>query len=212
MTPKSRILTAIAASLLLGCVAGPIISRAFATEMVVPAEEPAPVAAPWWYPYYIEVGARGFLNNPQRDGVAALGGQSLAKYYEYSTIKPGPFLYGWASAGSQDGLYQVDAWAKNVGYSDQQYQLDAAKAGEHSLGVGWNQTPHVHNPSARTLYDGVGSTRLTLPPGLSNQMFTDAGCLPGPVGCGFVIPPANAAKVQQDIENNSHLTDIGIRR
>ena len=44
---------------------------------------------------------RGFLNNPQRDGVTALGGQSLAKYYEYSTIKPGAFLDGWASRGQQ---------------------------------------------------------------------------------------------------------------
>jgi hypothetical protein len=206
MNRESSVLAAIAALLLL------LISSGFAAEMVVPAEEPTPVVVPGWYHYYIEVGARGFLNNPQRDGVAALGGQSLAKYYEYSAIKPGPFLYGWASTGSQDGLYQLDAWAKNVGYSDQQYQLDASKAGEHYLAIGWDQTPHVYSTSAQTLYNGVGSTHLTLPPGLSNQMFTDAGCLPGPVGCGFFVTAANAAKVQQDISNNTHLTDIGIRR
>ena len=81
------------------------------------------------------------------------------------------------------------------------------------MGFEWDQTPHVYSTSARTLYNGVGSTRLTLPPGLSNQMFTDAGCLPGPAGCGLPpIPPANAALVQRDIVNNAYQTDLGIRR
>ena len=70
----------------------------------------------------------------------------------------------------------------------------------------------MYSTSARTIYNGVGTTRLTLPPGLSNQLFNDAGCLPGPAGCAFAIAPANAAQVQQTIQNNSHQTDIGIRR
>jgi len=197
-------------ALLSGC-AWQLAPRAYAADIVVKAEELPPVAAPWWYHYYVEVGARAFLNNPQRDGVAAFGGQSLAKYYEYSTIAPGPFMDGWASAGSWDGLYQVDAWAKNVGYSDQQYQVSASKAGEQYIDIGWDQTPHVYSTSARTIYTG-SPTHLTLPPGLSNQMFIDAGCLPGPAGCSFVMAPGNAAQVQRDILNSSYLTDIGIRR
>ena len=46
------------------------------------------------------------------DGVTALGGSSLAKYYEYSTDKPGPFLNGTLAAGSSDGLYRVDLWSE----------------------------------------------------------------------------------------------------
>ena len=211
MQTRSGILTAIAATLLSGC-AWSIAPPALAADLILKAE-PASLVVPWWLHYYVEVGARGFLNNPQRDGVTALGGRSLAKYYEYSTIAPGPFLYGWVSAGSIDGVYQVDAWAKNVGYSDQAYEVDFSKAGRHYLGFEWDQTPHVYSTSARTLYNGVGSTSLTLPPGLSNQMFTDAGCLPGPAGCGFPpIPPANAALVQRDIVNNAYQTDLGIRR
>ncbi|MGB8398908.1 MtrB/PioB family decaheme-associated outer membrane protein [Bradyrhizobium sp.] len=211
MEIKRSVLVAIVVTLPAGC-AGLTVSRALAAEAVAYVDEPAPFAARWWYHYYVEGGARAFLNNPQRDGVVALGGNSLAKYYEYSTIKPGPFLEGWASTGSKDGVYQLDAWARNVGYSDQQYQFDASKAGEHYIGVGWDQTPHIYSTSAQTLYNGVGSTNLTLPAGLSNQMFTDAGCTPGPAGCGFFIVPANAAKVQQDIVSNTHLTGIGIRR
>jgi Putative outer membrane beta-barrel porin, MtrB/PioB len=210
MKVKSRGLAAIAVALLSGC-AGLSAPRAFAADMFVKADEFVPVGGPWWYHYYVEVGARAFLNNPQRDGVTSLGGRSLAKYYEYSTIAPGPFLYGWASAGSRDGVYQVDAWATNVGYSDQQYQLDASKAGRHYFSFGWDQTPHIYSTSARTLYNGLGSTSLTLPPGLSNQIFLDAGCVPGPA-CPFPIAPANAAQVQRDILNNSYVTDIGIRR
>jgi Putative outer membrane beta-barrel porin, MtrB/PioB len=204
MKTRSGIRNAIAATLLSGC-AWSIAPPAFAADLILKAE-PASLVVPWWVHYYVEVGARAFLNNPQRDGVTALGGRSLAKYYEYSTIAPGPFLYGWVSAGSIDGVYQVDAWAKNVGYSDQAYGVDFSQAGRHYLGFEWDQTPHVYSTSARTLYNGVGSTRLTLPPGLSNQMFTDSGG-------GFPpIPPANAALVQRDIVNNAYQTDLGIRR
>jgi MtrB/PioB family decaheme-associated outer membrane protein len=211
MKTGSRGRHAIIAALLSGCVCLIAPGARAADVVFYPAVLPQPEPA-WWYHYYVEGGVREFLNNPQRDGIAALGGKSLAKYYEYSSNKPGPFLGGWAAVGSNDGLYRIDGWAKNVGYSDQQYQLDASKAGQHYIGLGFDQTPHVYSTSAQTLYNGVGSTNLTLPPGLSNQMFNDAGCTPGPAGCGFIIAPANAAKVQQDIQSNTHRTDIGIRR
>ena len=178
MKTRSSGLTAIAVTLLSGC-AWLIAPQAFAADIVVRADEIVPVAVPWWTHGFIEAGWRGFLNNPQRDGVAALGGQSLAKYYEYSTIKPGPFMDGWASAGSMDGVYQIDVWARNVGYSDQRYLLGASVAGLHYIDLGWDQTPHVYSTSAQTLYNGVGSNALTLPAGLSNQMFKDAGCIAG---------------------------------
>jgi len=211
MKGRRGLLAANTTALLMSC-ASLLAPQALAADMVFKAYEPPPVGVPWWFHGYLELGARGFLNNPERDGVASQGGRSLAKYYEYSSNKPGPFLEGWVSAGSKDGLYQVDAWAENVGYDDQRYQLEASEAGRHYVAVGFDQLPHVYSTSARTLYNGVGSTRLTLPPGLSNQLFTDAGCTPGPAGCGHPIAAANAAQVQQDIQNNSRHTDIGIRR
>ena len=91
---------------------------------------------PWWIHGYIEADARGFLNNPQRDGSPPEAAKVFAKYYEYSTIKPGPFLEGWASAGSKNGLYQIDAWAEErCGYDDQQYQLRSFEAGRQYLGI-----------------------------------------------------------------------------
>jgi MtrB/PioB family decaheme-associated outer membrane protein len=189
---------------------------ALAADVPLVPTEPVPY---WWIHGDIEVGGRAFLNDPQRDGIISQGGKSLAKYYEYSTIKPGPFLNGFVLTGSSDGLYEADIWAKNVGYSDQSYLVDLSKAGQYYLTGGWDQTPHVYSTSAVTIYNGIGSNALTLPSGLSNQMFTDAGCkttIP-PTGCGNPIastlpPTPGAGKVQQDILNNLHHTDIKILR
>ena len=151
------------------------------------AAEPVPY---WWFHGEVEAGGRFFLNNPQRNGSAYLGQNSLAKYYEYSTVKPGPFSNIWLAAGTSDGLYQVDFGAKNIGYSDQSYYLDLSKAGEHYLSLGWDQTPHLYSTSAQTPYLGVGTTALTLPAGI--------------LGTGAM----SAARLNPWLQQ----TDIGIRR
>lgn len=170
---------------------GPMMPEAIA-QSAVAAE---PVAPAWWYHGYIEAGGRFFLNNPARE--------SLAKYYEYSSVKPGPFLNGHFGTGSSDGLYQVDLWAKNVGYSDERYNVDLSKAGEHYLSFEWDQTPHVYSTNAQTIYNGVGSNHLTLPAGLSNTLFTLSG---------NTQPASNRNLIQSTINANTHQTDVGIRR
>jgi MtrB/PioB family decaheme-associated outer membrane protein len=117
----------------------------------------------WWFHGTVEVGGRGFLNNPTAGGQAGMGQDSLAKYYTYSTVKPGPFSDFAIATGSKDGLYQIDLGGKNVGYSDQSYYLDMSKAGEHYLSLGWDQTPHVYSMSAQTPWVGVGTNWLSLP-------------------------------------------------
>src|ERR1700688_1057259 len=183
----------IGARLLVRCAAGALLlggaalSPALAADVPLAATEPVPY---WWIHGDIEVGGRGFLNDPERGGIISQGGKSLAKYYEYSTIAPGPFLNGYIFTGSSDGVYEADIWAKNVGYSDQSYLVDLSKAGQHYLTGGWDQTPHVYSMSALTIYNGAGSNVLTLPPGLSAQMFTDAGCVAGPPPTGCINPIA----------------------
>ena len=178
------------------------MSRATAADF---AGNPASVADTWWF-YHgeLEAGGRFFVNNPQKNGINSQGGQSLAKYYEYSTIKPGPFLYGYISAGTKDGLYKFDVWADNVGYSDQQYELNASKAGQHYFNFTWDQTPHIYGYGL-TLYNGVGTNDLTLPSGLAATLNADCNNLTG-ANC------ANKTKAQTDINKNLHQTDIGIRR
>jgi MtrB/PioB family decaheme-associated outer membrane protein len=137
----------------------------------------APPPPYWWVHGEIEFGGRGFINDPMRDGsifgntstdpttggYAFLGQKSLAKYYEYSTIAPGAFAGGHVATGTTDGLYQVDLWANNIGYSDQAYLLTASKIGEWYFWAQWDQTPHLYSTSALTPYLGIGTSALTLP-------------------------------------------------
>ena len=136
--------------------------------------EPVPY---WWTHGEVELGFRAFTNDPSRNGPAYLNQQSLAKYYEYSSIAPGVFGSGHVAAGTSDGLYQVDLWANNIAYTDQSYWLDASKAGEHYLSVGWDQTPHVYSTSALTPWLGVGTSALVLGPGFPTGITTSANLL-----------------------------------
>src|ERR1039458_3888300 len=160
------------------------------------AAEPVPY---WWFSGSVEVGYRGFLNHPQNgyqtangpSGTPGMVGDSLAKYYEYSTIKPGFFGNFWLSTGTKDGLYQIDVGGKNVGYSDQSYYLDASKAGLFYFNFVWDQTPHVYSTSAYTPFNLNGNA-LTLNP-----------CVP-PISGGYATARIPASCAQP--------TDIEIRR
>jgi Putative outer membrane beta-barrel porin, MtrB/PioB len=167
-----------------------------------PALVKAPVVPGWWSHGEIEFGLRDFVNDPRRDGsifgdtggpgggYAYLGQHSLAKYYEYSTIAPGAFGGGHISTGSNDGLYQADIWANNIGYSDQAYLLSLSKIGEQYFQFSWDQTPHVYSTSAQTPYLGVGTRTLTLPPSLLSNTATSSN---------IIVPFL-------------HQTDVGIER
>jgi MtrB/PioB family decaheme-associated outer membrane protein len=186
-------------ALLIGVASGPVPAQAQSAGPITPAPDA------WWFHGYLEAGGRMFLNNPNRNGTNSTGSGSLAKYYEYSTIKPGAFVDGHLATGTNNGLYQIDVWAKNVGYSDQRFNLDASKAGEYYFNAEWDQTPHIYSTSAQTLYNGVGGNSLTLPAGLSNQLFVASG------NTNPIAAP-NAAAVRALINANVHQTDIGIRR
>ena len=143
-----------------------------------PPVDQSAMAPSWWTHGELDFGGQGFLNAPPRDGSGAPNsnvwqqGQNLAKYYEYSIVAPGAFGGGHVATGSNDGLYQADLWANNVGsnfdgFSDQAYLLDLSKIGEQYLTLQWDQTPHIYSTTAQTPYLGVGTTTLTLPPGAS---------------------------------------------
>ena len=166
----------------------PLAQTATAADMPVKAPvqtEPVPY---WWFSGFVEVGGRDFLNDPQRNGQTAVylnknlptptvlltNQKSLAKYYEYSDIRPGPFADFAMATGSRDGLYQIDFGGKNVGYNDQNYYLDFSKAGQQYLDLGWDQTPHLYSTSAQTPWLGVGSNALTLPAGCASKTNTTA--------------------------------------
>jgi MtrB/PioB family decaheme-associated outer membrane protein len=91
--------------------------------------------------------------------------ESNAKMDEYGKVPRGLFLDVFGlNAGTKDGRYSVDFWADNVGYDNQHYDLSIYEPGRQYFNVGWDQTPHLLSTSAKTLFGGVGSTRLTVDP------------------------------------------------
>jgi len=203
------LLTCAAGALLIG--AGPMVSGAHAA----PAPQVADPVPFWWFHGELEAGGRFFTNNPPRNGVNSAGQNSLAKYYEYSTIKPGAFVDGHVATGSKDGLYQVDVWAKNIGYSDQRFDVDASQAGQQYFNFQWDQTPHIYSTSTQTLYNGIGTNALTLPAGLSAALIGAAGL---PLGSHYgtngasAFTPAMGNAIKSIINGNVYTTDIGIQR
>ena len=70
------------------------------------------------------------------------------------------------------------------------YLLNLSKIGEQYFSFGWDQTPHVYSTSAQTPYLGVGTSALTLPPGLLSKTATSSN---------IIVPFL-------------HQTDVGIER
>jgi MtrB/PioB family decaheme-associated outer membrane protein len=191
----------------------PVMPGALAADADMPVKAPAVavVDTPWWTHGFVEVGGRGFLNNPPYGGHIFQGQGSLAKYYEYSTVKPGPFGDFNFAAGSKDGLYEIDAWGKNVGYSDQRYEAYLSKAGEQYFNFMWDQTPHVYSTSGSTLFNTNGNALTLINPNIGALISAAPG------GAGFPTIPngGNAAKtnaISSIINSNVVPTDFGIRR
>jgi MtrB/PioB family decaheme-associated outer membrane protein len=156
----------------------PVAPWAYAPPLVTKGGPVVAAVPGWWTHGELELGYRTFTNDPSRNGFVYLDQQNLAKYYEYTSIRPGAFGGGHVAGGTNDGLYQVDLWANNIAYTDQSYWLDASKAGEHYLSVGWDQTPHFYSNSALTPYLGVGTSALLLPPNFPTGITSPAGVLP----------------------------------
>ena len=156
----------------------------------------------WWSSGYLEGGWRFFGNQ--------VGHDNLAKYYEYRTLKPGAFFDGQVSAGTLDGVYRYDMWAQNAGYSDQRYLLDVSQAGWQYFTFMWDQTPHLYSTTAKTLFQGVGTNNLTVPPVLLAPNILNAAAAAGPNSVNF--NNANALGLNAAVNSLLYLTDLGIRR
>src|SRR5450759_1620024 len=214
---KSRsgvLLSCATGALLLGM--APVMPGALAADAGLPLKAPVVVDTPWWTHGFVEVGGRGFLNDPQRGGHIFQGGNSLAKVYEYRDLRPGPFGDFNFAAGSKDGLYEIDAWGKNVGYNDQRYEAYLSKAGEQYFNFMWDQTPHVYSTSASTLFNTNGNALTLINPNIGAQISAAGGV--GNAGFPTIAanPSAlNTAKtnaISTIINQNVVPTDVGIRR
>ncbi len=192
----------------------PVLPGALAADADLPVKAPVVVDTPWWTHGFVELGGRGFLNDPTYGGHIYQGQGSLAKYYEYSTVKPGPFGDFNFAAGSKDGLYEIDAWGKNVGYSDQAYNAYLSKAGEQYFNFNWDQTPHIYSTSGSTLFNTNGNALTLINPNIGAQISAAGGTAGFPTIANNPSA-ANLAKtnaISSIINSNVVPTNVGIRR
>lgn len=191
-----------------------LTGAARAADVAVTKAPPAPTG--WWTHGFVEIGGRFFIS--KQGGQTAGGQESLGKFYEYRDLRPGPIGNFAVSAGSNDGLYTIDVWANNIGYDDQSYLLDVQKAGEHYFTFGWDQTPHLYNDNATTIYGGVGSNNLTL----SNAFRSSMGAITPPATDPLAPaagdnPPRPTTDAQRNtinniINGNLNTFSLGFRR
>ena len=193
----------------------PMMQGALAADADIALKAPPPpVELPWWTHGFVEFGGRGFLNDPTYGGHIVNGQGSLAKFYEYRDLRPGPFGDFNVATGSRNGLYEIDAWSTNPGYRDQRYDAYLSKAGEQYFNAEWDQTQHIYSTSGSTLFNTNGNALTLANPAIGTQLF-NAGIAPG--WLTFANPP-NAAQIAKAnamstiINQNVHPTDVGIVR
>lgn len=182
--------------LLVTCAAGALIigiglaSPAVAADMVTKA--PKAEALPWWYEGFVEVGGRFNLNHPDKS--------TLGKFYEYRDLRPGVFGDFYIAAHRIRDPLDLAVWGTNVGWNDQAFGIDIAKPGEHYLSAQWDETPHVFSKNAKTLYDGVGTSSLTIPLSVRTAL------------SGSIVSGLPTAASKAIIDANSKSIDVKYRR
>jgi MtrB/PioB family decaheme-associated outer membrane protein len=187
-----------------------------------PVKAVPPVDLGWWFHGDVEAGGRFFTYKKGGDTTCVpvtMAGQaypcgvtreSLGKFYEYRDWRQGPFGNVILGAGSNDGLYTIGFWAKNIGYDDQSYFLTLDKAGEFYFNLGFDQTPHIYNDNATTIFGGVGSADLTVSPLLRTFLRSQ---LTGVVG-DPPLPTTNAQRlnIANAINGNLSEFELGFQR
>ena len=127
----------------------------------------------------------------------------------------GPFL-DWLNlqAGTTDGRYAFDFWARSVGRDNQSYNLDAAAIGYHYLSVGWDQTPHLISTSAKSIFGGAGTTVLTVanPVQAALQAELPNAALAAPSAASGVLGQSARANIENIINSNVGPLVLGTQR
>lgn len=145
-----------------------------AAEQLPVKAAPAADTSGWYSNGTIEAGSNIFLQKPG-DGfgksstdpfwLTPLTTDSRQKMDEYGKVPRSVFLSEFGvQAGSKDGRYAVDFWADYPGTNFQRYYLGVYEPGRQYFNVGWDETPHLLGSSAKSIFGGVGSTRLTVDP------------------------------------------------
>ncbi|HCK85081.1 MAG TPA: hypothetical protein DHW63_11370 [Hyphomonadaceae bacterium] len=119
-----------------------------------------------------------------------------AKFEQYGEVPPGFFIdeahiFTDASSGPL-----FEAWASNVGYNNQLYEMRYYNPGDYYFTLGYSEIPHLYSTQARTLYDAVAPSVLRAPDSIQAALES---------------APNDAARAAI-IDANLHMRDIEVTR
>lgn len=141
----------------------------------------------WSYNGYAEFGLIG-----------SRGDKGNAKYKEYKDLGNGGLVNTFGlEMDKADSAWFFDIKGGGVGRDDQYYGLSLGRYNDWSLKGFYSETPHVFTSTYRNLWNGVGSSNLTLRGGLT----------PG----GAVSAAATSASIQNVVTNTPY-SDLEIIR
>ncbi len=119
-----------------------------------------------------------------------------AKFQEHRDIRDGVGV----EAHTLFGKSAFSLVGRHLGLDDADLFVAAAKPGTYVLSLGWNATPHRYSSDARSLYGGIGTSRLTISDALRADLQSSTGSQDA----------ANRIRSHFDIEAES--VEIGVRR
>lgn len=112
----------------------------------------------WWYSGWVEAGFLGTFGSDTRS----------AMLNEYGDWRSGGVLsnLGFLAENRATALY-VSGLAENVGRRDQYYQVKVGRYGVFDLTNYFDSIEHLYATDAKSLWDGIGTSNLTLRGGLT---------------------------------------------
>lgn len=134
-----------------------------------------------------------------RFGYIHVGGDRNDEFFRvYSGWKTGPVLGLLAfSAFNRKTAQYVDFRGSRISANDQYYRLRAGRYGNYRVEAFYRDIPHNLSTTAYPLWNGVGSTNLTLPDGLAS------GSTPAQVGAVEAGRPRRTLSVTRQSEGIS---------
>ncbi|MCL4874351.1 MtrB/PioB family decaheme-associated outer membrane protein [bacterium] len=86
------------------------------------------------------------------------------KFGEYTGLtKDGAYLLGSANIGRYSGPYYLELAARDIGLDNRELFLRGGQFGRFDSFISFSQTPRLISNNSRTLFEGAGSSNLTLP-------------------------------------------------
>jgi len=110
-------------------------------------------------------------------GSAELGGRQFngslgsSKFTEYRDLPTGMFTNAFSlNLTNTSHVDFLSLWGSHVGQRDQNFAAQAGVRGKYKLELEWGQIPHNYSNTARTVFNGAGSSELKVPAPLRREL------------------------------------------